>query len=59
MGITGGDVMHGGQAGLPGREQISQNQPYLRDPMHLYGHLGDHAEPTFGAEHHLAYARAR
>ncbi len=53
-----GDLLHRGQSGLPGREQVSQDHPYFGDPMHLHCDLGDDAKATFGAEHHLAYARA-
>src|SRR5215204_2472259 len=58
VGVAGRDLLHAGQPGVPGREQISQDQPLFRDSVHLHGDFGDHAQPTLGAQDHLADARA-
>ena len=56
--VAGRDLLHGGQPGFPGREQVAEDEPFLGQPVHLHRDLGDHAEPALAAQDHLPHARA-
>ena len=48
-GVAGRDLLHGGDAGLEGGEQVAEDDALLGDPVHLDGDLGDDAEAALAS----------